>query len=204
MESPEKIETAIKKKEEGNELFKAGKHSRASKKYEKAAKLIEYDSGFDDEQKKRAKVLKVTCNLNNAACKLKLKDYKEAVKLTTKVLEVEPQNVKALYRRGQAYVETLDLDLAEWDYKKALELDPQSRDVRSAYKTLKQKQVEQNKKEAKMYSNMFARLSKLEADEKKAEPQPMEEDKANGVEGVNGDVQVEPMSVDKAEVEAAA
>jgi FK506-binding protein 4/5 len=85
MESPEKIETAIKKKEEGNELFKAGKHSRASKKYEKAAKLIEYDSGFDDEQKKRAKVLKVTCNLNNAACKLKLKDYKEAVKLTTKV-----------------------------------------------------------------------------------------------------------------------
>jgi FK506-binding protein 4/5 len=120
------------------------------------------------------------------------------------VLEVEPQNVKALYRRGQAYVETLDLDLAEWDYKKALELDPQSRDVRSAYKTLKQKQVEQNKKEAKMYSNMFARLSKLEADEKKAEPQPMEEDKANGVEGVNGDVQVEPMSVDKAEVEAAA
>jgi hypothetical protein len=31
---------------------------------------------------------------------------------------------------------------------------------------MKQKQVEQNKKEAKMYSNMFARLSKLEASEK--------------------------------------
>lgn len=40
------------------------------------------------------------------------------------------------------------------------------RDIRSGFKTLKVKQVEQNKKEAKMYSNMFARLSKLEANEK--------------------------------------
>lgn len=47
--------------------------------------MVEFDSGFNDEQKKRAKVLKVTCNLNNAACKLKLKDNKEAVKLATKV-----------------------------------------------------------------------------------------------------------------------
>lgn len=37
--------------------------------------------------------------------------------------------MKALYRRGQAYIELFDLDLAEWDYKKALELDPQNRFV---------------------------------------------------------------------------
>ncbi|CAM6089988.1 unnamed protein product [Calypogeia fissa] len=197
METPEKIETSIKKKEDGNALFKVGKYNRAAKKYERAAKLIEYDSGFDDEQKKKAKVLKVTCNLNNAACKLKLKDHKEAVKLTTKVLEVEPQNVKALYRRGQAYIELYDLDVAEWDYKKALELDPQNREIRAAVKALKLKQAEQNKKEAKMYSNMFARLSKLEATEKKVDTQPMAEDKANGVEEAKGEAPSEPMSVDK-------
>ncbi|CAM6096235.1 unnamed protein product [Calypogeia fissa] len=202
METPEKIETSIKKKEDGNALFKVGKYNRAAKKYERAAKLIEYDSGFDDEQKKKAKVLKVTCNLNNAACKLKLKDYKEAVKLTTKVLEVEPQNVKALYRRGQAYIELYDLDVAEWDYKKALELDPQNREIRAAVKALKLKQAEQNKKEAKMYSNMFARLSKLEATEKKVDTQPMEEDKANGVEEAKGEAPSESMSVDKPEVAA--
>lgn len=50
-----------------------------------AVKLIEYDSSFDDAQKKQAKTLKVSCNLNMAACKLKLKDYREVVKLTTKV-----------------------------------------------------------------------------------------------------------------------
>ena len=35
MNTPEKIEAASKKKEEGNLLFKAGKCAKASKKYEK-------------------------------------------------------------------------------------------------------------------------------------------------------------------------
>jgi FK506-binding protein 4/5 len=136
---------------------------------EQAFKFVEYDSGFDDAQKKQGKSLKVTCNLNNAACKLKLKDYKEAIKLTTKVLELESLNVKALFRRAQAYIETLDLDLAEMDIKKALEIDPQNREVRLEHKLLKQKQVEQNKKEAKLYGNMFSRLNKLEATEQKSQ-----------------------------------
>ena len=49
-------------------------------------KYIEYDSSCGEDEKKQAKTLKVACNLNNAACKLKLKDYKEAEKLCTKVL----------------------------------------------------------------------------------------------------------------------
>eukprot|EP01018_Ginkgo_biloba_P006255 Gb_32981 [translate_table: standard] len=167
MSTPEKIEAAGKNKEEGNALFKAGKYWRASKKYEKAAKYIEHDTAFSEEEKKQSKPLKVTCNLNNAACKLKLKDYKQAVKLCTKVLEIESQNVKALYRRAQAYIQTADLELAESDIKKALEIDPNNRDVKLEYKTLKEKQKEYNKKEAKLYGNMFARMSKLEEVEAK-------------------------------------
>lgn len=127
MNTPEKIEAAGKKKEEGNVLFKAGKYTRASKRYEKAVKYIEYDSAFQDEEKQQAKVLKITCNLNNAACKLKLKEYKQAEKLCTKVLEMDSRNVKALYRRAQAYIQLVDLDLAELDIKKALEIDPNNR-----------------------------------------------------------------------------
>lgn len=48
-------------------------------------RFIEYDSSFSDEEKQQAKALKIACNLNNAACKLKLKDYKQAEKLCTKV-----------------------------------------------------------------------------------------------------------------------
>ena len=92
-----------------------------------AAKFIEYDTSFTEEEKKQSKALKVSCKLNNAACKLKLKDYKEAEKLCTKVLELESTNVKALYRRAQAYMNMADLDLAEIDIKKALEIDPANR-----------------------------------------------------------------------------
>lgn len=43
------------------------------------------------------------------------------------VLELETTNVKALYRRAQAYIQLTDLDLAELDIKKALEIDPNNR-----------------------------------------------------------------------------
>ncbi|KAL0460443.1 UNVERIFIED_CONTAM: Peptidyl-prolyl cis-trans isomerase FKBP65 [Sesamum latifolium] len=162
MDTTEKIEAAGKKKEEGNVLFKAGKYIRASKRYEKAAKYIEYDTSFSEEEKKQSKVLKVTCNLNDAACKLKLKDYKQAEKLCTKVLELESTNVKALYRRAQAYMNMADLDLAEFDIKKALELDPDNREVKLGYKALKEKVKEYNKKDAQFYGNMFAKLNKLQ------------------------------------------
>ncbi|KAK6937856.1 Tetratricopeptide repeat 1 [Dillenia turbinata] len=176
MNTEEKIEAAAKKKEEGNVFFKGGKYERASKRYEKAAKYIEHDSAFGEEEKKQAKALKVTCNLNNAACKLKLKDYKQAEKLCAKVLELESRNVKALYRRAQAYIQMADLDLAEIDIKKALEIDPDNREVKLEYKTLKEKVKEYNKKEAKFYGNMFAKMNKQEALEtnkavaKEAEP----------------------------------
>ncbi|WOG85976.1 hypothetical protein DCAR_0105169 [Daucus carota subsp. sativus] len=162
MNSEEKIEAAGRKKEEGNAWFKAGKYAMASKRYEKAAKSIEYDTSFGEEEKKKAKALKVSCNLNNAACKLKLKDYKQAEKLCTKVLEIDSKNVKALYRRAQAYINLVDLDLAEFDIKKALEIDPANRDVKLEYKVLKEKVKEINKKDAQFYGNMFAKLNKLE------------------------------------------
>lgn len=35
--------------------------------------------------------------------------------------------MKALYRRAQAYIQLADLDLAELDIKKALDIDPENR-----------------------------------------------------------------------------
>lgn len=46
------------------------------------------------------------------------------------VLEIDSKNVKALYRRAQAYINLVDLDLAEFDIKKALEIDPANRLVK--------------------------------------------------------------------------
>jgi FK506-binding protein 4/5 len=55
-----------------------------------------------------------------------MKSYNDTVE-NDQVLELESTNVKALYRRAQAYIELVDLELAELDIKKALEIDPNNR-----------------------------------------------------------------------------
>ena len=61
-------------------------HNFVAETWLQAAKYIEYDSSFSEEEKKLSKTLKIASYLNNAACKLKLKEYKDAEKLCTKVL----------------------------------------------------------------------------------------------------------------------
>jgi peptidylprolyl isomerase len=48
--------------------------------------FIEYDNSFSEEEKQLSKALKLSCKLNDAACKLKLKDYKGAKELCTEVI----------------------------------------------------------------------------------------------------------------------
>ncbi|KAL5988266.1 hypothetical protein ACLOJK_036029 [Asimina triloba] len=156
----ERIDSAGKKKEEGNRLFKIGKYMQAARRYVKATEYVPEDRFYEDDEQKLVKSVRVSCWLNHAACCLRLNDFREAIKLCSKVLDVESHNVKALYRRAQAYIETADLDLAELDVKKALEVDPQNREVKSMQKTLKQIQVESNKRDAKLFANMFSQMRK--------------------------------------------
>lgn len=160
LNSNEKIEVAGRKKEEGNLLFKSGKYQRAAKKYDKAADFVSRDGSLGDDEEKLAKSLRVSCWLNGAACCLKLNDFPGAIKLCTQVLDVEFENVKALYRRAKAYIETGDFLLADVDIKKALEVDPQNREVKVLKMKLKQLQADSDKKDAKLYESMFAPKTK--------------------------------------------
>ncbi|WJX78119.1 peptidylprolyl isomerase [Trifolium repens] len=159
MDTQEKLEACEQKKHDGNLLFKAQNFSRASKKYEKAAKYIEFDHTFSEDEKLHANNLRLSCNLNNAACKLRLEEYIEAARLCTKVLEQDPLNVKALYRRCQAYLKTSDLEKAEADIKRALIIDPNNRDIKLEYKELKLKQKEYTKYEADIFSTMVSKMN---------------------------------------------
>ncbi|XP_027091538.2 70 kDa peptidyl-prolyl isomerase isoform X1 [Coffea arabica] len=160
MNDQEKIEACKRKKVEGNLLFKNGKYRRAGKKYDKALDFVSGDIPFGDDDLKLVESLRVSCWLNTAACCLKLLDFHRAVNLCSKVLDVESSNVKALYRRAQAYMETADLHLAELDIKKALETEPQNREVKLLQKSLKQLRAESNKSDAQIYTTMFSRMTK--------------------------------------------
>ncbi|CAD6341478.1 unnamed protein product [Miscanthus lutarioriparius] len=148
MSAHEKLEAAEKSKVAGNDLFKIGKFQRAANKYNKRGYVNE-DGHFEDEPEKLIKTLRVSCWLNHAACCLKLKDFTQAISLCSKILEIESCNVKALYRRAQAYGELYDLELAKTDVLKALELDPNNKEVKLLQANLKKLQVERNKVDAK-------------------------------------------------------
>ncbi|XP_074379987.1 70 kDa peptidyl-prolyl isomerase-like isoform X3 [Apium graveolens] len=156
----ERVQAAERKKDEGNVLFKNGKYQRALKKYDKAATYVGEDGSYEDDNQKLVRSLRVSCWLNNAACCLRLNNFQAAIELCSKVLDIEFYNVKALYRRSQAYIETADYHLAEADIKKALEADPGNREVKAAKNKLKQLQAESKKRDAKLYSNMFSEMTK--------------------------------------------
>ncbi|CAA0827513.1 Peptidyl-prolyl cis-trans isomerase FKBP65 [Striga hermonthica] len=156
MDAQERINACQAKKNYGNILFKAGKFLLASKKYDK-----ECDLGMKkeiDDEKAQAKSLRLSCYLNEAACKLKLEEYQEVSRLCTTVLDLDPNNVKALFRRSQAYMRTSDLEKAEGDINQALLLDPNNREVKIKCKELKEKQRQYAEHEAKMFSTMISRI----------------------------------------------
>ncbi|XP_057776539.1 70 kDa peptidyl-prolyl isomerase-like isoform X2 [Salvia miltiorrhiza] len=159
LSTPERIEAAVRRKEEGNQLFKIGKYQRAAKKYEKAVDYVSQDVPYTDDDEKIVKPLMLSCWSNGAACCLKLNNFREAIDLCSKILNAESCNVKALYRRAQAYMGVAELLLAELDIKKALEVDPQNREVWLMQKNLKQLQAQNNKQDAKLYRAMFSSKS---------------------------------------------
>lgn len=159
MTSQEKLESCRELKEKGNKAYKEGKYIRAISKYEQALKPVEYETNFDEEIKKEAKEMKKLIWLNLAAVSLKQGEYHKAISNCTKVLEAEPTNIKALYRRSQAFMFRNDFIESERDIKLAHSLDSANRDVVAQYKKLKQYMKSSNQKDAAMYSNMFKKLA---------------------------------------------
>jgi FK506-binding protein 4/5 len=61
-----------------------------------AAKYVEFDHSFTDAEKSLANALWLSCNLNRAACKLKLGEFLEASGLCTKVLAPFSVSIQAV------------------------------------------------------------------------------------------------------------
>jgi len=169
----DKINAAVKRKDEGNTYFKASQLPLAEKKYKRALEFIESDYGLDtDEQKSEAKKVKVTIYSNLAQVNLLRKELKEALTNCNKCLEIDPANVKALFRRGKVNNAFDNWDEARKDLQKVLEIDPSNADAAKELHAVDEKKRALHKKEKALYGNMFEKLSKLEEKEKAAAPAP--------------------------------
>jgi cytochrome c-type biogenesis protein CcmH/NrfG len=70
-------------------------------------------------------------------------------------LDRQANNVKSLFRAGQAYLGLNDLTKATEYLQKALKLEPTDKAIQVELQKIKQKEAEQKQKEKQMYSKMF-------------------------------------------------
>ncbi|KAL4419972.1 hypothetical protein ABPG75_007070 [Micractinium tetrahymenae] len=197
MDTAEKLAAATTQKDKGNTAFKAGQYARAVQRYDKAMQAIEYDDQFSADEKKAARDIKKSCNLNLAAAHLKLGNAAEARKAADKVLEHDGGNLKALYRRAQAFMATADYVEAEQDIRKGLIEDSNSADFKLLLRKLKAAEAAAVKKERGLWAGMMKGLSSGGGKAARAEAAPAEaqngQAEAEENAAANGDAASVPM-----------
>ena len=183
-EAAKNIEKAQLLKEEGNAAFKNGEYQKAMSAYHQifmyvhgysassagpgAAKMPgQTTTPVSHEQMATIKELKLVHFNNLAMCHLKHGPNLQKAKMNcTKALDIDPKNVKALFRRGKCYAQLGEIDEAKEDFDRVLELQPDNKDAVRELRALKSQFAAQRKKEQKRFAGLF---DKLQADAEEEE-----------------------------------
>lgn len=97
------------------------------------------------------------CNL--AMCHLKQgPNWQKAHLNCSKALDLDPKNVKALFRRGKCNAHLGRLDEAKEDLERALVLQPDNKDAIKELRSLRVQFATQRRKEQRKFAGMFDRL----------------------------------------------
>eukprot|EP00668_Euglena_longa_P011866 GGOE01014286.1.p1 GENE.GGOE01014286.1~~GGOE01014286.1.p1 ORF type:complete len:332 (-),score=93.08 GGOE01014286.1:188-1114(-) len=121
----EKLCECQREKEEGNALFKAGDYTEAIKHYHKAKGVLTWTYKYTEAEKARWNhEIGIPSMLNLAACHLRLQQWQPCIDFCHDVLEIQPANTKALFRRGQAHAGLEEYGQAIKDLQEAADLDP--------------------------------------------------------------------------------
>jgi len=145
-------------KEDGNIQFKEGNYQLSLQIYERGVLIVNGAYGMNDEDTTKMSRLEKELDLNMALCRIKMKQYPEAIENCKMVLNLDKTNVKALYRKGLAYRLMGEYVSAEKDYNAALELDPNNAEVRKQLKELEVLKIEENEKVKKFNQAMVQKL----------------------------------------------
>lgn len=160
----ERVEAAERKKEEGNDKFKKGDIADAKALYTQALRLVPAGHGApksEDEPdlRERAKACRIPVLLNLSLCCLKVEPCEafRALELCEKVLDAEPDNVKATYRKAKALLELGELKEAEWEFKRGCKLAPKDTAMRKDLEALRARMKEHRDREKETYAAAFSK-----------------------------------------------
>lgn len=160
MDENEKLNKIPELKNEGNKFYQNKEYQKAAEKYATAIGLLEQlmlkEKPKDVEWMQLNKI-KVPILLNYAQCKLLESDYYSVIEHCTTVLESEPNNVKALFRRAKAHVGAWNFQEAKNDFLQVIEVDPKSENLarKELHELEKLRKAKDAEDKAKLFGKMF-------------------------------------------------
>uniref|UniRef100_A0A671K547 peptidylprolyl isomerase n=1 Tax=Sinocyclocheilus anshuiensis TaxID=1608454 RepID=A0A671K547_9TELE len=122
---PDRIRIGNQKRERGNFYFQSEEYSMAAQAYCMALDVL--TTHTTDEEDEEVNDYQVKCLNNLAAAQLKLGQSDEALHTSRDVLFLDPQNVKALFRKGKLLSDKGEYEEAMENLKKALKLEPSTK-----------------------------------------------------------------------------
>ena len=157
---PELYSTALRHKETGVMLYQNGDIYRAFAQFRTSARLlmsiIPSRINADESMLVSYNRLLCQCHLNLSACQMKTGLYKHVLTNCSHALNIDPESVKALYRRALAYHRCGDYLEAENDVRAALILEPKSKVLRDLFASIKENAVRSQAKLAAGLSKVFS------------------------------------------------
>jgi len=112
---------------EGNTQFSQQQYPQALEFYERSLQVLSRISNSANSRLIESKLMTMS---NKALCLLKLKQFDRCIEECNAILQIQPQHLKAIFRRAQAYFEKGMLDRALEDATKAHELSPQDKIIK--------------------------------------------------------------------------
>lgn len=155
---PDRMAKAQLNKEEATTLFKDGNFGPAAQRWAKALQHCDKFFDLSPEQEEEVRKLKVSLHSNIAMANLKLSTEagnKAAIAACGEVLALEAGNVKALFRRAQAYERLKDYDPARADLLAAKERDGSDPAIPKLLERVDALIAREAAKQKKMYGKMF-------------------------------------------------
>ncbi|CAN7992985.1 unnamed protein product [Ixodes hexagonus] len=161
MKPSDKWYYACQHKDNGVSLFSAKEYKWAFRHFSLAFKYIvslEHDNPTEDVVEEfgiHSGDFKLKCLLNLAACQLQNGTYHHVVTNCARALEMDPDNVKALFRRGTAFNQLQEYEKAKDDLERAAVLDPKNVAVQKQIVILRDRTTKLNKYFATAMKKLF-------------------------------------------------
>ncbi|KAM4699221.1 peptidyl-prolyl cis-trans isomerase FKBP5 isoform 1-T2 [Discoglossus pictus] len=189
MDTREKLQQAAVVKEKGTTYFKSGKYPQAVIQYGKIVSWLEVEYGLSEEESREARRFLLAAFLNLAMCYIRLREYGKASECCEKALALDPLNEKGLYRRGEARLLMNEFELAQSDFQRVLQVNPQNKAARTQMVVCQRKARAHYHRDRRLYANMFQKFAERDTKDEEEETQKIKESGSPPKEGPSDPVQ---------------